>query len=133
MSQFTKLYISVIIPLIALDSLWLGVITKNLYQKHLGFLFAEKFQFFPAILFYLLYAAGIVYFVLRPNLNQPLLKVFLIGAFLGLLAYAAYDLTNQATIKNWPLAITIIDLAWGAVVTGASAAIGLIIYKLIAS
>lgn len=113
-----KTYLATLVSLLAIDLLWIGVIAKSFYQKHLGYIFAEKFSLAPAILFYALYAFGIVYFVLTPALEAKSWSLALTrGALLGLLAYAAYDLTNQATLAKWPLVITAVDLAWGTFVT----------------
>lgn len=112
-----------------LDALWIGVLAKSFYQKHLGYLFAEKFTLWPAGIFYLIYAFGIMFFVVNPGIQEKsAFVVFYRGALLGLIAYAAYDLTNQATINKWPVVITIVDLLWGAVVT---ALVGLITYFIV--
>lgn len=123
-SNDMKTYLITLVSLLALDGLWLGVIAKSFYQKHLGFIFAEKFLLTPAVLFYTIYAFGIVYFVVMPALEAKSLSVALMrGALLGLLAYGAYDLTNQATLARWPLIITVADLAWGIIATAAAGAI----------
>ncbi len=127
--QFLKLYILTLIPLLVLDFIWLGFMAKGFYAARLGYLYGDRFNYIVAFVFYLLYSAGVAYFVVSPNLNASTFKVFLIGAFLGLIAYATYDLTNHATIKNWPLAVTVVDLLWGAFVTGATATIALNLLK----
>lgn len=105
--------------LAVLDVVWLFSM-GGLYKKWLGHLFAPTVNFTPAVIFYLLYALGVAYFVIAPAVRSgsSLLQTFAIGAFLGLLAYATYDLTNHATMKAWPLQVTIIDMAWGALLTG---------------
>lgn len=76
-------------------------------------------EWVSAVLFYVLYSVAIVFFVVNPSMNQSsLIKPLLIGAFFGIVAYATYDLTNFATLKNWPLAVVLADIAWGAVITG---------------
>ena len=91
---------------------------KSFYQKYLGFIFAEKFVLWPAGIFYLLYAFGIVFFVVNPALEAKSIGMALMrGALLGLLAYATYDLTNQATISRWPTIVTVVDILWGTFVT----------------
>lgn len=113
-----KTYLSILIPLLGIDILWIGFVAKGFYQKHLGYIMAEKFAILPAIIFYSLYALGIMYFVVNPVLaGKPLWQVALRGAFFGLIAYSAYDLTNQATLAKWPVIVTVVDMAWGAVVT----------------
>ncbi|MBP6884150.1 MAG: DUF2177 family protein [Candidatus Pacebacteria bacterium] len=123
-------YFSILLPLIAADMLWLGVITKSFYQKHLGYIFAEKFTLWPAGLFYIMYAFGIMYFVVNPALEAKSLSTAVMrGAFLGLIAYGTYDLTNQATLAKWPLNVTLIDMAWGIFVTALVSAIAYTLLK----
>lgn len=114
------LYLATLIPLAILDAIWLFS-TGSFYREKLGHLFADKFSFGPAVLFYLVYAAAVAYFVLQPNLASSYLKIFLVGAFFGFAVYAAYDFTNQATMRSWPVIVTIVDLAWGAILTGITA------------
>lgn len=119
-----QVYIVTVLTFALFDGLWLGVITKSFYQKHLGYIFAEKFQLVPGILFYLLYAAGVTFFVIMPALETKSITTALYrGAFFGLVAYGAYDLTNQVTLAKWPVVITIADMAWGMVATGVVSAI----------
>jgi len=125
--QFIKLYPIVLVLLMAFDAIWLGLIVRSWYARELGFIFSGKFSVVPALAFYLLYAAGIVFFVILPGQGNALWRVFLTGAFLGLCAYGAYDLTNQATISQWPVAITFADMAWGAFATGAASALAVLI------
>jgi uncharacterized membrane protein len=109
----------------AIDMVWLGLIAKPFYAKHLGHLMAAKVRWTPALLFYLLYIAGILFFAVLPALDKGSLgRAVLSGALLGLLAYATYDLTNLATLRDWPLLVTIIDLVWGMVLTGCVSAAG---------
>ena len=109
-----------------LDVLWLTSATTWLYRPKLGALLNAQLVWPPALLFYLLFGLGLLAFVLRPALNDGtgLLAVLLWGGFFGLVAYGAYDLTNHATIPNWPLMVTVIDMAWGAVVSGLASAAG---------
>src|SRR5512139_650139 len=98
---------------------WLGAVAKTFYRKHLGYLMAPKVGWPAALLFYLLFIAGLVVFAVRPALaaGAPL-KALLLGAFLGLVAYATYDLTNQATVEDWPALVTVVDLVWGTALGG---------------
>ncbi len=116
--KLIKLYTFTLISLVLLDGLWLEVIAKNFYQAQLGFLFAEKINLIPVIIFYPLYSTMLVFFVLRSASPHSLGKTFLSGALFGLMAYGTYDLTNQATLKNWPVIVTLVDMAWGTFVTG---------------
>lgn len=113
-----KTYITILISLLALDIAWIGFVAKSFYQKNLGFIMADKFAIIPAIIFYILYAFGIMYFVVNPALAaKSLSSAVFRGALLGLMAYGAYDLTNHATLAKWPLKVTVIDMAWGVFVT----------------
>lgn len=123
------LYFIALIIMGIIDSVWLFSMGSH-YRSWIGHLFAPAFSFTPAIIFYLIYAAGLVYFVISPAIEQGqgYVHIFLTGAFLGLLAYAAYDLTNQAMLQQWPIAITIIDMAWGTVLSGGVSLLTVFIY-----
>ena len=112
-------YIYTLISLAALDSIWLFSMGST-YKAWLAHLFAPALTYLPIILFYPLYAAGVVFFVVAPALRNgaSLWQVFLAGAFLGLICYAAYDLTNHGTLRDWPLIVTVVDMAWGTLLTG---------------
>lgn len=118
-----------------LDFIWLSLATPRFYRPKLGALLNDMPVWPAAIGFYLLYAAGVAYFVLRPALNDalPIGQAMLQGAFLGLVAYGAYDLTNHATLKNWPASVTLIDMAWGAVMTALSVGAALWVARRLAS
>lgn len=114
-----KLYAIALPIFFAIDMLWLGLVAKNFYAKQLGHLIRPDIKWLAAILFYLLFIVGLVLFVISPALDKrSLLQAILFGAFFGLVTYATYDLTNLATLKEWPLFVTIVDLAWGAVLAG---------------
>ena len=117
--QAVTLYLVTLAVFFVIDMIWLGVVAKNFYRKHLGYLMGPKVVWPAAILFYLLFIAGLVVFAIRPGLaaGAPV-KALLLGAFLGLVSYATYDLTNHATIKDWPLVVTVIDLVWGTTLGG---------------
>jgi uncharacterized membrane protein len=124
-------YCLTLISLVSLDAIWLNLIAKHFYTSRLGFLFSPSITWWPLFIFYPLFAAGIFFFAVHPSLSPNLpLKAFFLGAFLGLLAYAAYDLTNQATIASWPVIVTIIDILWGAVLAGATSAIAVILARI---
>lgn len=108
----------------AIDTLWLGAMAGRIYRPLIGEMLAEKFRLFPALAFYALYAAGLVIFAVSPGLGEGGWKTaVLFGALFGLFAYGTYDLTNYATLKQWGLKITLIDMAWGVVVSGTAAAL----------
>lgn len=106
-----------------LDFLWLRWAGPNLYRPVLGDLLAPQFRAGPAIAFYLLYLAAMVWFAIRPGLELGVPHAVLNGALLGAIAYATYDLTNQATLKVWSTHITLIDIAWGASATALASGI----------
>lgn len=103
----------------AIDMLWIGLIARSFYRQKLGFILSPDVNWPAAIVFYLLYIGGILYFAVLPALREHSWQTALVqGAVLGLLCYATYDLTNMATIKNWPLVVVIVDMLWGVVLTG---------------
>ena len=105
----------VTLPLfIAGDIIWIGRIAKTFYHTQIGFLLKEQVDWRAAIVFYLLFSLGLVVFVTLPALrNHSWVEALVKGAFFGLITYATYDLTNQATVKNWPYLVTVVDLTWG--------------------
>ena len=118
MSYYLKLYFSTLFVFFAVDMLWLGVIARTFYKKQLGFLMSPDVNWYAAIVFYFLFIFGVLVFVVIPGIKENALPLMLVKAALfGLITYATYDLTNLATVKNWPLIITIIDLIWGMVLT----------------
>lgn len=120
LKTFSALFIISLVLMLLLDGLWLGVMVKRFYAPHIGSLMADKPSLPPAILFYVIYIIGLNALVLWPSLQQntPLLKTACTGALLGFVAYTTYDLTNQATLKNWPWILSAVDMIWGAVLTG---------------
>ncbi len=132
MPNFIIVYLATLLPMIVLDAMWLTTMASRFYAPKLGHLLVGGFKLGPAAVFYLMYAAGVALFVVWPAMQagQSLPKVFLLGAFLGLLSYGAYDLTNQATLRDWPLIVTIVDMAWGAFLTGFAATFSVYLIKL---
>lgn len=118
--QMILLYIITLVVFFAIDMIWLGVVAKGFYRRHLGSFMSPQVNWIAAMLFYLLFIVGLLVFAVRPALvtGVPLNALFY-GALLGLISYATYDLTNLATLKDWPLIVTIIDLIWGTVLGGA--------------
>jgi uncharacterized membrane protein len=106
--------------MVLLDFIWLGIMLNKLYVPKLGHLLGQKLHIIPSILFYLLYAMALNILVVGPALqNEPgYLHTLLLGMVFGLAAYGAYDLTNQAILKDWPTIVTVIDMTWGALLTG---------------
>ena len=121
---YLKLYLLTIPVFFAIDLLWLGVIAKDLYQKNLGHLLSPEVNWPAAFAFYFIYIAGIILFAVRPALaDQSLFKALVWGALFGFFTYATYDLTNLATLKDWPVKIVFIDIAWGVVLCSLVASI----------
>jgi uncharacterized membrane protein len=123
MLQGLKLYGVGVLVCFGCDLLWLGVVARGFYQRHIGYLMRSDVQWLPAVLFYLLYVAALIVFVVAPAVErQSLPRAVGLGAFFGLAAYAAYDLTSLAVVKDYPLIAALVDLAWGvslsAVVSG---------------
>ena len=114
MAQFGKYYLIALVVFVILDAIWLGIISRTLYSKYLGYIMTESPNWIAAIIFYLLFIVGIIVFVVFPGMEEKNILVSLgKAALFGLVTYATYDLTNLATIKSWPIQITIIDLIWG--------------------
>ncbi|KAF0223920.1 MAG: hypothetical protein FD133_471 [Erysipelotrichaceae bacterium] len=114
MTKFLIQYGIVLVIFFAIDMIWLGLIAKNFYAKKLGFLMAPKVNWIAAFVFYLIFILGLLVFVIQPALAaESLTQGIFMAALFGLVTYATYDLTNLATLKDWPLIITIVDLAWG--------------------
>ena len=123
--QSIYLYLLTTVAFFAIDIVWLGVVAKSFYNKQLGSLLAPNVNWAAAGTFYLLYIFGIIYFAVLPGLDKSSLKTTLInGALLGLLAYATYDLSNLATLKNWPFTVVVVDIVWGIILTSTVAIIG---------
>ncbi len=123
MVSFLKPYLLTLLPFTLLDALWLGLVAPAFYRSQIGFIMAESPNWGAAILFYLLFIAGMVVFVTGPALQAGDLKTAALrGAFFGLVAYATYDLTNLATLDGWPLLMTVVDMAWGTCLAGITAA-----------
>jgi len=115
-----QLYLVTLAIFFLIDMVWLGLVAKNFYRQQLGAMLSPTVGWAAAILFYLLFIAGLQLFVIAPALAQgDALQALWQGAFFGLVAYATYDLTNLATLNDWPLLVTVVDLAWGAVLGGA--------------
>ena len=121
-------YVATGLVFLALDAVYLTLAANALYKPHLGPILREGFDIRAAAAFYLIYVAGMVFFAVRPGLaaENPL-TALLYGAALGFVAYATYDLTNQATLKVWSTTVTFADLAWGTIVTASSSAAGCLI------
>lgn len=118
-------YLVIVLCMLALDVVWLGFIAFPIYRQGIGHLMADPFNLPAAIAFYLVYAAGLLWFALRPHVRiAGVGRALRTGALFGFFAYATYDLTNLATLKGWPLGLSLLDMAWGTLISGLSAAAG---------
>lgn len=116
--NFLKIYLVAFFVFLVVDAIWLGLIAKNFYSKEIGFLLKETPNWLAAGVFYLFFIVGVVFFVINPAIEKESIRYLVIAALLfGTITYATYDLTNLATLKDWPLKVTIIDIAWGGVLT----------------
>jgi len=127
MGQWIAAYGGSALAMLAMDSAWLSFAAKRLYRPHLGDMLADGFRLPPAALFYFLYVGGIVFLAVMPGVEAGKWTVAATrGAALGFIAYATYDLTNQATLKQWSTTVTAVDMAWGTLLTAVAAAAGYI-------
>lgn len=121
-SRLAAAYLATMAVFLALDAVWLSLMASRLYQPAIGHLMAPSVDWLAAALFYPLYILGLLVFAVRPALIEgraaPALRL---GALFGLIAYATYDLTNQATLRDWSWTVTMADLVWGAFVSGSAA------------
>jgi uncharacterized membrane protein len=125
-------YLVALVVFLAIDMVWLLFIAKSLYSKYLGYLMGDKVNFGAAFLFYLIFILGLLFFVIDPALAKGSLGyAILAGALFGLVTYSTYDLTNMATIKDWPALITVVDLLWGSFVSSATASVSYLVIKML--
>ena len=118
MSKAVWAYIGALLAFLVLDGLWLGVLMSSTYKELLGPLMLAQPKWGPAIVFYLLYVLGVVFFVVLPALARASARrAALAGAFFGLVAYGTYDMTNWATLQGWSAQLALMDMAWGGLLT----------------
>jgi uncharacterized membrane protein len=116
------LYIATVVVFFAIDMVWLGLISKNFYATQLGYLMRSPINWSAAVVFYLLFIVGILFFAVYPAIQaHSILRALYMGMLFGFFTYATYDLTNYATIRDWPFMVTIVDMIWGTVLCGAVA------------
>jgi uncharacterized membrane protein len=128
MKTYVVAYLATGLVFLAVDAVWLSAMNRLLYQSLLGPLLLERFRLIPAALFYLIYVFGLVFFAVGPALASGQWSAALLrGAVFGLIAYATYDLTNQATVKGWSAIVSAADMGWGAVASGTAALLGFMI------
>jgi uncharacterized membrane protein len=115
-SRTVVLYVIATAIFLACDLVWLGLVARGFYQRHLGYLMRNPVNWAAALVFYLLFVVGLLIFAIKPALDaQNPLRALLYGALFGFFTYATYDLTNLATVRDWPLIVTVADLSWGVV------------------
>lgn len=123
-------YLASLVTFVIIDGIWLAFIAKDFYQKHIGHLLSPQVHFGPAIAFYLLFLLGILVFCVAPAIEKnSLLTAILLGAFFGLITYATYDLTNWATLKDWPVIVVIVDMIWGSFLASLVSVAGFLAWK----
>lgn len=114
MTFYLKLYALTIPVFFVIDMIWLGIVAKGFYRRNLAFILSDDVNWVAAVIFYLIYVAGIVFFAVRPAIaDDSLRQAALLGALFGFFTYATYDLTNMATIKDWPTVVVVVDMIWG--------------------
>jgi uncharacterized membrane protein len=124
MSKIVLSWFTIVVAMLLLDVIWLGGVARPMYQRGIGHLMAEKPNVVAAILFYLLYAGGLLVFVVLPRTSGDWQMAAAYGALFGFMAYMTYDLTNLATLRDWPIGLSVLDTAWGCMATALAAAAG---------
>ena len=128
MKTYFAAYLFTLVAFLVIDFIWLSTMASRLYRPAIGDLLAENFRLAPAVVFYLIYAAGLTFLAVRPAFQTgEWTTALLYGAVVGFMAFATYDLTNQATLKSWSTTLTVADLLWGTFVSAAAATIGYLI------
>jgi len=121
MALFTR-YVAALVPFFVIDIIWLGRMAPRFYKPVMGDIALAGFNLLPAIAFYVLFPIGIVLFAVNPALkSQSFLTAMVNGALFGLFSYGTYDLTNQATLRNWTWQLSLMDMAWGTALVAVSA------------
>lgn len=129
MTKYAIAYAATAIVFLILDGGWLTLVGPRLYRPEIGSLLADQVRLAPAIAFYLMYVAGTVYFAVAPNLAASWPRALIAGALLGAMAYATYDLTCAATMRQWSTLVTVADILWGAFSTGVASVAGVLITR----
>ena len=107
-----------------IDIFWLGFVAKNVYGKYLGHLMADKTNWVAAIIFYTVFIGGLLFFAINPSVEKnSIMYAFLAGGLYGFITYFTYDMTNLATLKDWPVFISAIDIAWGTILNSLTAGV----------
>jgi uncharacterized membrane protein len=127
--MFIKLFLIALPVFFIIDMIWLVAVAKKFYQQQIGFLMKPDINWGAAAVFYLLFIAALVTFVITPAVEkQSWIHALIYGAFFGLVTYATYDLTNLATLKDWPILVTVVDLIWGSTLAASISVVTYLIY-----
>jgi len=122
--MFIKLFLIALPVFFVIDIIWLVLVARKFYNNQIGSLMRPDVNWYAAVIFYLVFLCGLVVFVVTPALEKhSLTHALLFGAFFGLVTYATYDLTNLATLKDWPMLVTVVDLIWGMALSASVSAI----------
>lgn len=130
MLLYLKIFIVTFIIFMIIDLIWLGFIAKNIYAKYLKDFLSPNVNWAAAIIFYIIFILGMIFFVINPALEKDcILCAIFVGALYGFITYSTYDLTNLATLKDWPLKITLIDILWGTFLSSSTSTISFLITR----
>lgn len=130
MMKFIAPYLTTAVVMIVIDLVWLGVIAKPLYQQGIGHLMTDEPNILAAVAFYILFPLGLMVFAVTPQVAmEGWQKSAWLGAMFGFFAYATYDLTNLATLKNYPISLALIDIVWGTMVSAVAASVGKLVFN----
>jgi len=133
MSQLVVAYFLTVLVFLSVDFIWLSRIATRFYADRLGHLLMAQPNLAAAAMFYMIYVVGIIIFAVGPALRSESLSTAIVyGALFGFFTYATYDFTNYATLKNWPVSVVLVDVAWGTVLSALSAGLGYTLTRLIA-
>lgn len=130
MPQFLAIFLTALPIALVIDLLWIGVVANRFYRDSLGDLFATQINWVAALIFYAIFIAALTFFAIMPAIESGnVWRAVMLGAFLGLTAYATYDLTNLAVIRNWPVFMSIVDMIWGTVMSASIAGLTYLVAK----
>lgn len=130
MAEYIKAYIITFLVFLVIDFVWLGFVAKDIYRNKIGFIMKDNFNMSAALIFYIVFIIGLMFFVINKAVVMGSWQYALFaGMFFGVITYSTYDMTNLATLKDWPISLTVIDIIWGTVLNGATSLISYWIIK----
>lgn len=128
--DYVKMYLIAFVVFLVIDAIWLGLVAPRFYKAQIGHLMADSPNLVAALVFYLVFIVGVVYFVIAPAIEaESLSRAVVSGLLFGFVTYATYDLTNLATLRDWPITVTIVDLAWGSFLSTVMGTLTYLIYN----